>query len=114
MIIALAKRSEIVLLCSSLGAGSASIARSSDALGVSFDPHIGHDFLDNYADRYDFYHRKRNHPLHRHYHPRPQWSAHPLRQERRLVQGREEVRKRTRLRQGACHAPRLSSYGTLM
>ena len=29
----------------------------SDALGVSFDPHIGHDFLDNYADRYDFYHR---------------------------------------------------------
>jgi len=23
----------------------------SDALGVSFDPHIGHDFLDNYADR---------------------------------------------------------------
>jgi archaellum biogenesis ATPase FlaH len=29
----------------------------SDALGVSFDPHIGHDFLDGYADRYDFYHR---------------------------------------------------------
>ncbi len=29
----------------------------SDALGVSFDPHIGHDFLDSYADRYDFYHR---------------------------------------------------------
>ena len=29
----------------------------SDALGVSFDPHIGHDFLDCYADRYDFYHR---------------------------------------------------------
>ena len=29
----------------------------SDALSVSFDPHIGHDFLDSYADRYDFYHR---------------------------------------------------------
>ena len=29
----------------------------SDALGVSFDPHIGHDFLDSYIDRYDFYHR---------------------------------------------------------
>jgi hypothetical protein len=29
----------------------------SDALGVSFDPHIGHDFLDSYVDRYDFYHR---------------------------------------------------------
>lgn len=29
----------------------------SDALGVSFDPNIGHDYVDNYADRYDFYHR---------------------------------------------------------
>lgn len=29
----------------------------SDALGVSFDPNIGHDYVDNYAERYDFYHR---------------------------------------------------------
>ena len=30
----------------------------SKALGVSFDSNIGHDFLDDYEDRYDFYHRK--------------------------------------------------------
>ena len=30
----------------------------SDALGVSFDNHIGHDFLDDYESRYDFYHKK--------------------------------------------------------
>jgi len=29
----------------------------SDALGVSFDPNIGHDFLENSDERYDFYHR---------------------------------------------------------
>jgi len=29
----------------------------SDALGVSFDPNIGHDFLENSNERYDFYHR---------------------------------------------------------
>ena len=29
----------------------------SDALGVSFDPNIGHDFLEDSDDRYDFYHR---------------------------------------------------------
>jgi replicative DNA helicase len=29
----------------------------SDALAVSFDPNVGHDFLDNSDDRYDFYHR---------------------------------------------------------
>lgn len=29
----------------------------SDALGVSFDPNVGHDYIDNFADRYDFYHR---------------------------------------------------------
>lgn len=29
----------------------------SDALGVSFDNHIGHDFLDDFNERYDFYHR---------------------------------------------------------
>jgi replicative DNA helicase len=29
----------------------------SDALGVSFDPNIGHDYIDKFADRYDFYHR---------------------------------------------------------
>jgi replicative DNA helicase len=28
------------------------------ALAVSFDAHIGHDFLENYEDRYEFYHRK--------------------------------------------------------
>src|SRR6056300_123719 len=28
------------------------------ALAVSFDAHIGHDFLENYEDRYKFYHRK--------------------------------------------------------
>ncbi len=30
----------------------------SDALGVSFDTHIGHDFLDNAEERYEFYQRK--------------------------------------------------------
>lgn len=29
----------------------------SDALSVSFDPHIGHDYLDDSAERFDFYHR---------------------------------------------------------
>jgi len=29
-----------------------------DALGVSFDSHIGHDFLDDAPERYEFYHRK--------------------------------------------------------
>jgi replicative DNA helicase len=28
------------------------------ALGVSFDNHIGHDYLENSDERYDFYHRK--------------------------------------------------------
>lgn len=30
----------------------------SDALGVSFDSHIGHDFLEDYDSRYEFYHKK--------------------------------------------------------
>jgi archaellum biogenesis ATPase FlaH len=30
----------------------------SKALAVSFDTHIGHDFLDDYNERYDFYHKK--------------------------------------------------------
>lgn len=30
----------------------------SDALAVSFDTSIGHDFLDDYLPRYDFYHQK--------------------------------------------------------
>ena len=29
----------------------------SEALGVSFDSNIGHDFLESYEDRFDFYHR---------------------------------------------------------
>ena len=29
----------------------------SEALGVSFDTHVGHDYLDDYQERYDFYHR---------------------------------------------------------
>lgn len=29
----------------------------SDALAVSFDSHIGHDFLDEFEERYEFYHR---------------------------------------------------------
>ena len=29
----------------------------SDALAVSFDPNVGHDYLDNYAERFDYYHR---------------------------------------------------------
>jgi replicative DNA helicase len=32
----------------------------SDALAVSFDSHIGHDFIDNYKERFDFYHLKEN------------------------------------------------------
>ena len=30
----------------------------SDALAVSFDNNIGHDYLQNYEERYEFYHRK--------------------------------------------------------
>lgn len=30
----------------------------SDALAVSFDTHIGHDFLQDYEERFDFYHTK--------------------------------------------------------
>ena len=30
----------------------------SDALAVSFDDHVGHDYLEDYQDRYDFYHLK--------------------------------------------------------
>jgi replicative DNA helicase len=30
----------------------------SDALAVSFDNNIGHDYLNNYQERYEFYHRK--------------------------------------------------------
>ena len=29
----------------------------SDALAVSFDPHVGHDFIEDAEDRFDFYHR---------------------------------------------------------
>ena len=29
-----------------------------DALGVSFDQNVGHDYIDDYESRYDFYHRK--------------------------------------------------------
>ena len=28
-----------------------------DALAVSFDPNVGHDFLDQYEERYEYYHR---------------------------------------------------------
>jgi hypothetical protein len=30
----------------------------SDALAVSFDNNIGHDYLNNYEERYEYYHRK--------------------------------------------------------
>ena len=30
----------------------------SDALAVSFDNHVGHDYLEDYQERYDFYHQK--------------------------------------------------------
>ncbi len=30
----------------------------SDALGVSFDQNVGHDYLGNYEERFDFYHRR--------------------------------------------------------
>ena len=30
----------------------------SDALGVSFDQHVGHDYLQNYEERFDFYHKR--------------------------------------------------------
>jgi replicative DNA helicase len=29
----------------------------SEALGVSFDSHIGHDFIEDFGNRYDYYHR---------------------------------------------------------
>lgn len=32
----------------------------SNALAVSFDTHIGHDFLEDFEERFDFYHRKEN------------------------------------------------------
>ena len=34
-----------------------------DALTVSFDPHVGHDYLADYNERYDFYHLKEDDPL---------------------------------------------------
>jgi archaellum biogenesis ATPase FlaH len=30
----------------------------SESLGISFDSHIGHDYLDDYDERFEFYHRK--------------------------------------------------------
>lgn len=30
----------------------------SDSLGISFDTHIGHDFLEDFKSRYDYYHRE--------------------------------------------------------
>lgn len=30
----------------------------SDALSISFDSNIGHDFIDNFSERYDYYHKK--------------------------------------------------------
>ena len=32
----------------------------SDALAVSFDTHIGHDYIEDYGKRYDFYHKVEN------------------------------------------------------
>jgi replicative DNA helicase len=32
----------------------------SDALAVSFDNHIGHNYLEDYQERYEFYHQKEN------------------------------------------------------
>jgi replicative DNA helicase len=32
----------------------------SDALAVSFDNHIGHDYLQDYEERYELYHKKEN------------------------------------------------------
>ena len=32
----------------------------SDALEVSFDTHIGHDYLEDYEERYELYHKKEN------------------------------------------------------
>jgi archaellum biogenesis ATPase FlaH len=29
----------------------------SDALGISFDPNVGHDYLEGFNDRYDYYHK---------------------------------------------------------
>lgn len=41
------------------GIGKGSIPQLlADALGVSFDTNIGHDFFENADDRYEFYHRK--------------------------------------------------------
>lgn len=30
----------------------------SEALSLSFDSNVGHDYIDNYSERYDFYHKK--------------------------------------------------------
>ena len=32
----------------------------SDALAVSFDNHVGHDYLQDYEERYEYYHKKEN------------------------------------------------------
>ena len=32
----------------------------SDALAVSFDTHVGHDYLEDYEERYELYHKKEN------------------------------------------------------
>ena len=36
----------------------------SDALAVSFDNHIGHDYLEDYEERYESYHRKESRGAH--------------------------------------------------
>ena len=35
----------------------------SEALAVSFDTHIGHDYIEDAEERYDFYHKKESHKL---------------------------------------------------
>ena len=32
----------------------------SNALSVSFDNHVGHDYLQDYEERYEYYHKKEN------------------------------------------------------
>lgn len=51
--------SSIKILDGSTNTGKGSIPQIlSDALAVSFDTSIGHDFLENYKERYEFYHQK--------------------------------------------------------
>lgn len=55
---AIAEALEIIKENPKVGASKGSIPKLlSDALGVTFDPNVGHDYLEQYLDRFEYYHR---------------------------------------------------------